>query len=126
MEKNIMKKIAVIDDEIQIINEIKSLFEKEGFEVVYATNVKSALEVVSNEKPDLIILDVMMQESDDGLYLANKYRQIGVSTPIIMLACISKVTGFQFGVSDALPVDEFLLKPVSPELLLEKAKRLLN
>lgn len=125
MEKK-MKKIAVIDDEMQIVNEIKELFEKEGYQVVYATNVKSALEVVQNEKPDLIIQDVMMQESDDGLYLANKYRQLGIGTPIIMLACISKVTGFQFGVSDALPVDEFLLKPISPMLLLEKAKRFLN
>jgi hypothetical protein len=43
-----------------------------------------------------------------------------------MLACISKVTGFSFGKSESLPVDEFLLKPVNPELLLEKAKRLLN
>lgn len=121
-----MKKIAVIDDEMQIVNEIKELFEKEGYQVVFATDVKSALEIVQNEKPDLIIQDVMMQESDDGLYLANKYRQLGIATPIIMLACISKVTGYQFGVSDALPVDEFLLKPVSPMLLLEKAKRFLN
>lgn len=121
-----MKKIAVIDDEIQIVNEIRELFEKENYQVVYATNVKDALNLVQNENPDLIILDVMMQESDDGMYLANKYRQLGITTPIIMLACISKVTGYQFGKSDALPVDEFLLKPVSPSLLLEKAKRLLN
>lgn len=121
-----MKKIAVIDDEIQIVNEIKQLFESKGNEVVYAQNVPDALALVDNEKPDLIILDVMMQQSDDGMYLANKFRQKGIATPIIMLACISKVTGYEFGISDALPVDEFLLKPVSPELLLVKAERLLN
>ncbi len=121
-----MRKIAIIDDEIQIVNEIKDMFEKEGYVVVFAQNVPDALNLIDNEKPDLVILDVMMQESDDGLYLANKFRQKGYYAPIIMLACISKVTGFSFGKSESLPVDEFLLKPVNPELLLEKAKRLLN
>jgi CheY-like chemotaxis protein len=121
-----MRKIAVIDDEIQIIEEIKQLLESEDYSVVYAQNVPDALKLIDEEKPDLVILDVMMQESDDGLYLANKFRQIGYNSPIIMLACISKVTGFSFTKSDALPVDEFLLKPVNPQLLLTNVKRLLN
>ncbi|HAW09289.1 MAG TPA: response regulator [Bacteroidetes bacterium] len=119
-------KIAVIDDEIQIIEDIKSLFEKEGYEVVYAQNVPDALSLIDRDPVDLIILDVMMQESDDGIYLANKFRQKGISTPIIMLACISKITGFNFTESDTLPIDEYLIKPVAPEYLLAKAKRFLN
>ena len=119
-------KIAVIDDEIQIVEDIKSLFENEGYEVVYAQNVPDALALIDNEKVDLIILDVMMQESDDGIYLANKFRQKGIATPIIMLACISKITGFNFTQSDTLPIDEYLIKPVDPQFLLAKAKRFLN
>lgn len=119
-------KIAVIDDEIQIVEDIKSLFEQEGYEVVYAQNVPDALALIDKEKVDLIILDVMMQESDDGIYLANKFRQKGITTPIIMLACISKITGFNFTKSDTLPIDEYLIKPVDPQYLLAKAKRFLN
>ena len=119
-------KIAVIDDEIQIVEDIKSLFEKEGYEVVYAQNVPDALTLIEKENVDLIILDVMMQESDDGIYLANKFRQKGITTPIIMLACISKITGFNFTQSDTLPIDEYLIKPVDPQFLLAKAKRFLN
>jgi FixJ family two-component response regulator len=68
----------------------------------------------------------MMDEPDDGFYLANKFRKIGVDQPIVMLTSVAKVTGFDFGKNEMMPVDEFLEKPVSSEILLDTVSKLLE
>jgi DNA-binding response OmpR family regulator len=114
-----MYKIAIIDDDTDIVEATEMLLTAKGFSVVSAGNVAGALELIPKENPDLIILDVMMDEPDDGFYLANKFRKIGINTPIIMLTSVAKATGLTFG-TDTLPVNEFLEKPVPPAQLLEK------
>jgi DNA-binding response OmpR family regulator len=115
-----MYKIAIIDDDPDIVEATTLLLETKGYTVVSAGNVTEAKALVDKESPDLIILDVMMEEPDDGFYLANKLRKIGIKTPIIMLTSVAKATGLEFGASDSLPVNEFLEKPVPPSVLLEK------
>lgn len=121
-----MSKIAIIDDDPDIVEATQMLLESKGYEVVSAGNVQDALELVKSESPDLIVLDVMMEEPDDGFYLATKFRKLGIKTPIIMLTSISKVTGFGYGTGNAVPADEFLEKPVTPSLLIEKIENLLK
>ncbi len=120
-----MKKIAVIDDDPDIVEATSFLLQSKGYSVVSAGDVDSALSLVAAENPDLIILDVMLSEADDGFYLANKFRSTGFTMPIIMLTSISKVTGYGYGKNSILPIDEFLEKPVSSTLLLEKVEKLL-
>ncbi len=117
-----MPKIAIIDDDPDIVEANRILLESNGFTVVSAGSVDEAIQVVNTEHPDLIILDVMMQEPDDGFYLANRFRKNGITTPIIMLTSVSKAIGFNFGASEMVPIDEFMEKPVPPSLLLEKVK----
>lgn len=117
-----MPKIAIIDDDPDIVEANRILLESNGFTVVSAGSVDEAIAVVTTEHPDLIILDVMMQEPDDGFYLANRFRKNGLSTPIIMLTSVSKAIGFNFGASEMVPIEEFMEKPVPPALLLEKVK----
>jgi DNA-binding response OmpR family regulator len=114
-----MYKIAIIDDDPDIIEATSMLLNAKGYNVVTAGNVPDALELIEKEKPDLMILDVMMEEPDDGFYLANKFRKNGITTPIIMLTSVAKATGMFFG-TDTVPVNEFLEKPVPPAKLLEK------
>ena len=121
-----MSKIAIIDDDPDIVEATTILLESKGYSVLSAGNTKEALELVFNEKPDLIILDVMLQEPDDGFYLANKFRQKGLKTPIIMLTSVSKALGMEFGKNDKMPVDDFIEKPVSPALFLEKINQFLK
>jgi DNA-binding response OmpR family regulator len=121
-----MAKIAVIDDDPDIVEATTIVLESHGHKVVTAGNVEDALALVQEEKPELIILDVMMVEPDDGFYLANKFRKIGISTPIIMLTSISKVSGYEFGKNEMNPVDEFLEKPVQSSILMEKVQKLLT
>ena len=115
-----MPKIAVIDDDSDIVQATTMLLEAKNYQVVSAGNVTDGFALIDNEKPDLIILDVMMDEPDDGFYMALKLRKNGVKTPIIMLTSVSKALGLEFGNVDTLPVNEFLEKPVSPAILMGK------
>lgn len=118
-----MYKIAIIDDDPDIIEATTLLLNSKGYDVVSAQNVEDALDLIPKSKPDLIILDVVMVEPDDGFYLANKFRKIGIDTPILMLTSIAKVTGYDFGNSENLPIQDFLEKPIAPDALLEKIKQ---
>jgi Response regulator containing CheY-like receiver, AAA-type ATPase, and DNA-binding domains len=64
-----MAKIAIIDDDQDIIDAVTITLTAKGYQVVSAKNVNDGMKLVENEKPDLILLDVMMEEPDDGFYL---------------------------------------------------------
>jgi DNA-binding response OmpR family regulator len=97
-----------------------------GYETVTASNPDDGYKIVKENSPDLIILDVMMNEPDDGFFLAQKFRKDKVKVPIIMYTSISKTTGMDFGKSDLVPVDEYVEKPISPDELIEKVEKLLK
>lgn len=115
-----MYKIAIIDDDPDIVEALTILLKSKNYTVVSAINVDSGSKLIESENPDLILLDVMMDEPDDGFYMANKLRKKGFSKPIILLTSVSKSIGFEFGQGDTLPVNDFLEKPVLSNILLEK------
>lgn len=121
-----MVKIAIIDDDKDIIDAVSLVLSSKGYNVVSAMNANEGLKLIETEKPDIILLDVMMEEPDDGFFLAMKLRKLGVTTPIFLLTSISKVTGFEYAGSENLPVEEFLEKPLQSDLLLEKIKKYLE
>lgn len=121
-----MALIAVIDDDPDIVEASSLVLKSNGHEVITASNPDSGYKIVTEEKPDLIILDVMMDEPDDGFFLAQKFRKENISTPILMYTSVSKSLGFEFGASEMVPVNEFVEKPISPEELLEKVNKLLE
>ncbi|MEJ5285781.1 MAG: response regulator [Candidatus Kapaibacterium sp.] len=121
-----MVKVAIVDDDIDIVDAVKLILTAKGFQVVSATNANDGLKLIETEKPDIILLDVMMEEPDDGFYLAMKLRKIGISTPIFLLTSVSKVTGFDYSGSEALPIEEFIEKPVQSDLLIEKINKYLG
>lgn len=121
-----MAKIAIIDDDQDIIDAISIALTTKGYEVVSAKDSNEGLKLIENEKPDLILLDVMMEEPDDGFFLATKLRQMGYETPIFLLTSILKATGLNFAGSRTLPVNEFLEKPISSDNLLQKIKAYLG
>jgi DNA-binding response OmpR family regulator len=121
-----MPLIAVIDDDPDIREASSLVLNSKGYEVITGTNPKEGYEIVKKNNPDLIILDVMMDEPDDGFFLAQKFRREGIKTPIIMYTSISKTVGMDFGVSEMVPVDDFVEKPISPETLIQKVEKLLK
>jgi len=121
-----MPLIAVIDDDPDIREASLLVLNSKGYEVITATNPKEGYELVKSKNPDLIILDVMMDEPDDGFFLAQKFRKEKIITPIIMYTSISKTVGMDFGASEMVPVDDFVEKPISPDTLINKVEKLLK
>jgi len=121
-----MALIAIIDDDPDIVDASSLVLKSKGFDVVTATNPQDAYRIVKEKKPNLIILDVMMDEPDDGFYLAQKFRREGITTPILMYTSVSKAIGLDFGKNEMVPVDDFVEKPISPEELVAKVTKLLQ
>ncbi len=116
----------IIDDDKDIIDAIKVILEPKGYKIDFAMNPDEGMKLIENEKPDLIFLDVMMNEPDDGFFMALKLRKQGIQTPIVMLTSVSKATGLDFGMGENLPVQEFLEKPAKSDVIEEVVKKYLE
>lgn len=122
-----MRKILVIDDDPDIVEAVAAFLDRHGFVVKSAGSRRDGMAAVRKEDPDLVILDVMMEEPDDGFAMAQELRREGFHKPILLLTSISRVTGFAYGSDEStVPVDGFLEKPVSPQVLIEKVEALLS
>ncbi len=120
-----MAKIAIIDDDPDIVDSSSLVLQSKGYDIITAYNPNDGYKIVTEQNPDLIILDVMMIEPDDGFFLAQKFRKMNIVTPILMYTSVSKTLGMEFGTSEIVPVDDFVEKPISPETLLDKVEKLL-
>jgi DNA-binding response OmpR family regulator len=118
--------IAVIDDDPDILEASNLVLTAKGYEVLTADNFEDGYKLVKEKKPDLIILDVMMNEPDDGFFLAQKFRREKIEIPIIMYTSVSKSIGMEFGASEMVPVDDFIEKPIAPDKLIDKIEKLLR
>lgn len=121
-----MALIAIIDDDPDIIDASSLVLKSKGYDIVTATNPNDGYKIVIEKKPDLIILDVMMDEPDDGFFLAQKFRREKITIPILMYTSVSKAIGLEFDKSEMVPVDDFVEKPISPEQLVQKVQNLLK
>jgi CheY-like chemotaxis protein len=125
-------RILIIDDDPDITEAMTVVLENKGYTVASAADGSAGMEQVQSERPDLIILDVMMRTSQEGFELSRQlkgsaeYKDI----PILMLTAVKDKTGLDFkstaGDESWLPVEGFLDKPVKPEVLLEKVASLLS
>ena len=121
-----MTTILVIDDDPDILEANSLILKANGYNVITANNPDDGYKLVVEKEPDLIILDVMMIEPDDGFFLAEKLRRENINIPILMYTSISKTVGMKYGTTQLVPVDEFVEKPISPEELINKVRILLK
>jgi DNA-binding response OmpR family regulator len=121
-----MATIAVIDDDPDIRDASSLVLTSKGYKVITAENAEDGYRLVKEKNPDLIILDVMMNEPDDGFFLAQKIRREKIGTPIIMYTSVSKSIGIEFGPGEMVPVDDFVEKPITPDVLIDKVEKLLR
>jgi len=122
-------KILIIDDDVDLVEVIRLTLESHGLQVIDAQDGATGLEMIKKEKPDLIILDVMMETVYEGFELAQQIRSTKTiaDIPIIMLTAVSQETGFKYDKEEGiLPVDEFIEKPVMPEHLTQIVKKYTN
>jgi len=120
------KKVLLVDDDADFIEVNKIALEAGGFEVATAYNGKECLKKVESEKPDLIVLDIMMATPGDGMYVAQDLRKKDDTKdiPLIVTTSVNQEPGYSLGPDEAwLPVDSFMEKPVAPEKLLDEINK---
>lgn len=122
-----MARILIVDDDPDIVEASQLFLEKEGHQIETANSRGEGMKKVEAFKPELLILDVMMEQPDDGFLMAQDLRRKGFQQPILMLTSVATASGLAFGKDEEMvPVDEFLPKPVEPSLLVAKVAELLN
>jgi len=118
-----MNKVLIVEDEPDMILGLKDNFEFEGYEVLTATDGQAGLEKARKERPDLVILDVMMPRMS-GLEVCKALRSEGFDRPIIMLTArgqeIDKVVGLELG------ADDYVTKPFSIRELMARVRAVLR
>lgn len=124
-------KIVVVDDDQDIRDSLQVMLESKQFTVTTAANKAEGLQAIRDIKPDLAILDVMMDTWEDGFEMARELKKDPElkDMPILMLTGVKEKTGISFksaaGNPDWLPVDGFLDKPVEPDVLFAEVEKLL-
>jgi DNA-binding response OmpR family regulator len=118
------KKILIIEDDPSFSRAINHIIEKEGYAVITANNGLTGLRMAQGEKPDLLVLDVMLPGLD-GFEICNRLRRdpLTATLPIIMLSAKGQESDKTMGLK--LGANEYLTKPVDRALLLEKITALL-
>jgi CheY-like chemotaxis protein len=123
-------RVLLVDDDPDFVEANSIVLEASGFEVLSASSGAEGLRRVGEEKPDLVVLDVMMENTDEGFAVARAIRRtLKSNVPIIMLTSVGKVTGYDFRPEehpDFFPVDAWLEKPVPPTVLVSKIRELLR
>lgn len=122
-----VKKILLVDDDIDLLEQNKLLLESKGFEVITAENSEDGLKVFQKEKPDAAIIDLIMEQMDSGFVLCYKIKKTehGKKIPVFMLTSATYETGFKFSASSKeekewIKCDGIINKPVVIEDLLAK------
>ena len=119
------KKILITEDSPTILEILKSVLVEEGYEVIAASDGQQALNLAKTEKPDLMVLDLMLPKIDGYkvcrmLKFDEKYKDI----PIIMLTARTNETDEKLG--KEVGADAYIKKPFQPEVVIDEIKKLLN
>ena len=118
-------KIFLVDDEPDILEIVGYNLSQEGYKIVTASNGKEAIMMAKKERPQLIVMDVMMPEMD-GIEACENIRKIPELSQVIITFLTarsedySQLAGFEVG------ADDYITKPIKPKLLVSKVKALLR
>ena len=130
-----MAKILIIDDDPDIVTSVRMCLEGENHTVIEAGSGQEGIKMIRSGRPDLIILDVMMETKTEGFQLALKLHSPDPTSefadfkdiPILMLTAIHSTTPLRFEPEiDYLPVELFVDKPIDPEDLIGKVEWILS
>lgn len=130
-----MANILIVDDDLDIVDNLKMILEANGHQVSVKTNTDNIVESVMEASPDLIILDIIFPEDPNAGFTAarelHKSEQVK-GIPVLFLSAVNQMSKMSFGFSetdiseDFMPVKGFIEKPVEPAVLLAKINELLG
>ena len=123
-------KILVIDDDSDLVEALRMILEMESYEVISALDGESGLEKAKKENPDLVILDLLLPREDGAALCRELKGNPGYADiPILVLTAMAEKVNtrlFPKRGSSSLPADDYVDKPVQPQDLLRRVKRLLD
>jgi CheY-like chemotaxis protein len=127
----VKKKILVVDDDEVYLEQLTIILTSAGYEVTIAQGKAAAEEALLTIKPDLAILDLMMEEKDSGFVLGYQIKKLYPHTPVILLTAVAGATGLSFSTQSSeeqswTMVDKVMDKPVRSEQLKAEVRRMLN
>ncbi len=124
-------KLLIIDDDVDLVEMNRAFFTSKGFRVCKAYNGSDGLKLVKSERPDLVILDVMMTEVGEGFEVAREIRKDDdiKDTLILMMTSVNQEHNFNLTIGpddNWNPVDDFMEKPVTHTQLYDKVIEMLK
>jgi DNA-binding response OmpR family regulator len=122
-----MPKVLIVDDDPDTVEACRIVLEQAGFETEGASSRAEGMRSIEKARPDAIVLDVVMDEPDDGFTMAQELQRRGEGIPILMLTSVGQAAGLSFGKDeDVVPVAEFVDKPIAPKDLVAKIQKLVQ
>jgi CheY-like chemotaxis protein len=124
-----MKTVLLVDDDADFVGMNRLLLEERGYCVRVAYSAKECLAKVAAERPDLIILDMVMESPNDGFDVSRELRnsEYTKGIPLVMITSVNDSIPFRIEPDRTwLPVDAFIEKPVDPALLVSIVDRILK
>jgi CheY-like chemotaxis protein len=123
-------KVLIVDDDADFHSIVRTVLRPPGYSVISAYSEREGLEVARRDRPDIILLDIIMQSTTDGFEFCREAKRDPriKHTPILGISAIEMVIGAPLPpdfASDLFPVDGYLRKPVAPEKLFAELKRLI-
>ena len=121
-------KILLVDNDVDFVDMNKAVLEHQGYEVITAFSGKEGLETVKLERPDAIVLDLMMEKYDSGFTFAKDLKTDPnlKHIPILMLTSVAEATGFKFSLEKDgywMKTDDFADKPLLPKELVTRVEQ---
>jgi CheY-like chemotaxis protein len=130
-EATVKKSVLVVDDDPDFRFPLEVRLQQAGFEVLTAESRKQAEELLAERRPDLAIVDLMMEQMDAGFALCYHIKKRDASIPVILVTGVTSETGLEFDAATQeerawLKADAILAKPVRFEQLEREIERLLK
>ncbi len=125
------KTVLLVDDDADFLMQEEIALKASGFNVLTADSKSQAEEIIAGTRPDLAIVDVMMEDTDAGFMLCYQIKKKDPTIPVIMVTSVTNETGLDFDAATDeerswVKADAFLAKPIRIEQLKAELKRLLK
>jgi two-component system, OmpR family, response regulator len=126
-----MKTILIVDDDPDLLDQMDLNVQNFGYQTITACCQKDGEELISKVRPDLAIVDLMMENQDSGFILSYKIKQKYPDVPVIIVTSVSSVTGLKFSLETGndkkwIKADKYIEKGIRPDQLHREINKLLK
>lgn len=125
------EKILIVDDDLDYLTQKKYELEKEGFVITTAQSRNEANQKLKENQPDIAIIDLMMDEMDDGFVLSYEIKKSYPDIPVVIVTAVTNRTGMEFeSITEKekswIKADKVFTKPIRTEQLVREIRRLVK